>query len=88
MVETIRDTSRDDSRYGITTVKPNRALKKCRIRNLLIEYVMSSSAVVLTVPRSCSECDRMDDCTDDFIIQIIEKTSQIKDSGAAHYFLP
>jgi|GEM_PF-1180089 len=89
LVETVKGAS-DDSRYGITTVQPNRALKKCRIRSLLVEYVINRSVVVLTIPRSCGACERIDDCTDDFIIQIIEKTNpKMQDSNTnTHYFLP
>jgi hypothetical protein len=78
----------DDSRYGITTVKPNRAFKKCRIRNLRIEYIISDMAVILTIPRSCGKCECMDDCTDDFILQIIEKLSGNQMPPETHYFLP
>ena len=87
MVETIGRRF-DDSRYGITTVKPNRAFKKCRIRNLLIEYIISDMAVILTIPRSCGKCECMDDCTDDFILQIIEKLSGNQMPPETHYFLP
>lgn len=88
MVETI-GRSFDDSRYGITTVHPNRAIKKCRIRNLLIEYIMSEQAIILTLPKSCGKCECMDDCTDDFIIQIIEKTSgSTNNTPQPHYTLP
>lgn len=73
MVETI-GRNIDEARFGITTVKPNRAIKKCRIRSLLIEYIISDTAVILTIPKSCGECERMDECTDDFILQIMEKT--------------
>ena len=89
MVETI-GKSFDDSRYGIATVKPNRAIKKCRIRSLRIEYIISEAAVILTLPKSCGKCPCMDDCTDDFIIQIIEKTGASGQPHPAetHYFLP
>lgn len=72
MVE-IRGRNFDDARFGITTVKPNRSIKKCQIRSLLIEYIISDTAVILTIPKSCGECECMDKCTDDFILQIIEK---------------
>jgi hypothetical protein len=88
LAETIKGSSYEKVRYGITKVQPNRALKKCRIRNLLIEYLISGSAIVLTVPRSCSVCDRIDYCTDDFIIQIIDKLSQKPEESRTHYFLP
>lgn len=85
-METIGKSS-DDSRFGITTVKPNRAIKKCRIRNLRIEYVISNLAIILTVPKSCGKCDCLDDCTDDFILQIIEKNS-LNRQPETHFFLP
>jgi hypothetical protein len=86
MVEAL-GRSFDDSRYGITTVKPNRTFKKCRIRSLLIEYIISDAAVILTIPKSCGECECMDDCTDDFILQTIEKTNGTIPSNS-NYFLP
>ena len=78
MVES-KGKSCDELRYGITTVQPNRAIKKCRIRNLLIGYYLSEVAVVLVIPKSCGQCERTDDCTDDFILQIMEKTCGYKD---------
>lgn len=76
----------DDTRYGITLVEPNRALKKCRIRKLRIEYWVNDFAVALVIPKSCGVCDRMDECTDDFILQIIEKSEKKKDSGNQFIF--
>ena len=67
-------------RYGIAAVRPNRALKKCRIRRLWIEYFQSDIAITLVVPKGCVLCSRCDECSDDFILQIIEKNSQPKDS--------
>jgi hypothetical protein len=80
----------DDSRYGIATVQPNRAIKKCRIRNLRVEYIISESAIILTLPKSCKKCGCMDDCTDDFILQIIEKIANKGQppTGEAHYYIP
>jgi hypothetical protein len=76
LVETIKDENLSDSVYGIATVTPNRALKKCRIRRLRVEYILCDSAVIVTVPHSCGVCKRMKYCIDDFIIQIMIKTSQ------------
>ncbi len=87
MVESIKGISCDNARYGITTVQPNRAIRKCRIRNLRIEYYLSRIAVVLVIPKSCGVCERNDECTDDFILQIIEKTSlSDKDAEAQQFF--
>jgi hypothetical protein len=78
--------SLDDSRYGIATVQPNRAIKKCRIRNLRVEYIISESAIILTLPKSCKKCV----CTDDFILQIIEKIANKGQppTGEARYYIP
>ena len=76
----------NELRFGLTTVKPNRAIKKCRIRNLFIEYYISEVMIVLVIPKSCSECNRIDDCTDDFILQITEKTYNCTDSDISAYF--
>jgi hypothetical protein len=72
-VEFIKDIIDEDARYGIATVKPNRAVKKCRIRRLRVEYFLTNYAIFLVTPQSCCKCDRIEDCQDDFIIQIIEK---------------
>ncbi len=80
MVES-KGVSCDDTVYGIATVQPNRAIKKCRIRNLRIEYYLSEIAVVLVIPKSCGVCDRAEECTDDFIMQIIEKSSGRKENS-------
>ncbi len=89
MVENI-GRSLDDSKYGIATVQPNRAIKKCRIRNLRVEYIISESAIILTLPKSCKKCGCIDDCTDDFILQIIEKMANKGQppTGEAHYYIP
>ena len=80
MVELFTGTF-DDARYGIANVKPNRALKKCRIRNLRVEYGFSQAAVFLAVPKACVNCERQVVCTDDFAEQIIQKyNEQRKDS--------
>ncbi len=79
-MESVKDVSYDTT-YGIATVQPNRAIKKCRIRNLRIEYLTSDIATVLTIPRSCGNCEKMDECTDDFILQIMEKLSANKPGG-------
>ena len=86
MVESIKDVSYDTT-YGIATVQPNRAIKKCRIRNLRIEYFTNDISTVLTIPRSCGKCDRMDECTDDFILQIIERLTKKPDSSQGFFEL-
>ncbi len=88
MVEAIGKSFGDNARYGITVVHPNRAIKKCRIRNLRIEYIISDIAIILTLPKSCGTCICMDDCTDDFILQIIEKIGKNEHNPQTHYFVP
>jgi hypothetical protein len=74
LVELIKDdVIGEDARYGIATVQPNRALKKCRIRNLRVEYFLSEVAIFLVEPIACRYCDRSIECSDDFVLQIIEK---------------
>jgi hypothetical protein len=63
----------DDARYGIATVQPSRAVKKCRIRNLRVEYGLSKIAVFLAVPKACVNCEKQNVCSDDFAEQIIQK---------------
>jgi hypothetical protein len=75
LAESVKDAICDVI-YGIATVQPNRAIKKCRIRKLRIEYYLNEFAVILVLPRSCGTCDRVEYCTDDFIMQITEKISQ------------
>lgn len=72
MAESIRELYQN-ARFGIATVQPNRALKKCKIRLLRIEYFLLQTAVVISVPKSCGTCDRKDVCADEFVLQIIEK---------------
>jgi hypothetical protein len=72
LVESIKDVL-CDSIYGIAMVQPDHAVKKCRIRRMLIEYYLNEFAVILVIPRSCGNCEKVDDCTDEFIIQVIEK---------------
>jgi hypothetical protein len=64
------------AKYGITTVQPSRATKKCRIRNLRIEYFLAKIAVVIAVPRACRKCPKQDSCGDDFVKQIIQKYNE------------
>jgi hypothetical protein len=73
LVESIRDLLGEDSRFGIANVHPNRAVKKCRIRNLRIEYYMTDSAIVLIEPDVCSTCEVQSFCADEFAQQIILK---------------
>jgi hypothetical protein len=75
LVESAKDAICDVV-YGIATVQPNRAIKKCRIRKLRIEYYLTEIAVILVIPRSCGFCEMVDDCTDDFIMQVIEKFNE------------
>jgi len=63
----------EHAKYGIATVQPNGAIRKCRIRNLRVEYFLSPIEVLLVTPKSCAVSDKKNDCTDDFVIQIIDK---------------
>lgn len=86
-MESIKDFSRDDITYGIATVQPKPAIKRCRIRNLRVEYyLISEAAVALVIPKSCSQCKRGEECTDDFIMQIIEKIIEPKKPDADFLF--
>ena len=62
-----------DRRFGIANVEPNRALKKCRVRKLVIEYFISDMAIIIVTPKPCRNCERRDECSNDFIFQIMEK---------------
>ena len=87
-MEDIKGISGEDTRYGIATVQPNRALKKCRIRNLRTEYFLSEASVFLVFPKCCAACDRIDECSDDFVLQIIEKyNDNHKGMDANYYFI-
>jgi hypothetical protein len=61
------------SKYGIAAIQPNRALKKCKTRKLIVEYFLSEIGVFFITPKPCVQCDRKNECTDDFVLQIIEK---------------
>lgn len=81
MVELIKDAVGDDAKYGIATVQPNHALKRCRTRNLRVEYFLSEIAISLVEPRACHCCDRSIECSDDFVLQILEKQTKPKDNS-------
>jgi len=85
LVELFKDVS--DAKYGITTVQPNRAIKKCKIRNLRIEYFLTKIAVFLVTPKACGNCERQDECTDDFIEQIIQKYNERHKDSDDYFFL-
>lgn len=74
--ESIKGVSCDKPIFGILTAEPNRAIKRCRIRKLRMEYYLTESAVVLVIPKSCSACSRSEECIDDFILQIIERQAK------------
>jgi hypothetical protein len=61
------------AKYGITTVQPNRTIKKCNIRNLRIDYFLGNAAVILAVPKACRYCSKQGRCADDFVAQIVKK---------------
>jgi hypothetical protein len=75
LAESIRDILGEDSRFGIANVHPNRAVKKCRIRNLRIEYFLTDSAIVLVEPDSCNTCEVQCVCAEEFAEQIMRKQS-------------
>lgn len=79
-MESIKDVV-CDSIYGIATVQPDHAIKRCRIRKMRIEYYLNEFAVILVIPRSCGACEKADDCTDDFIMQVIEKFNKNKNNN-------
>jgi hypothetical protein len=63
----------EDARLGIANVEPNRALKKCSVRKLIIEYYLSEIAVIIVTPKPCRNCEKRDECSNDFIFQIMAK---------------
>ena len=65
----------EDRRFGIANVEPNRALKKCKVRKLAIEYFISEMAIIIVTPKPCRNCEKRDECSNDFIFQIIAKQS-------------
>ncbi len=65
-----------NSVLGIATVQPHPAIKKCRIRNLRVEYVIGTQEITLTVPQSCGECEKVNYCIEEFVIQIMMKLSR------------
>jgi hypothetical protein len=86
LVEFIKDAIDQNAKYGIATVKPSRATKKCMIRKLRVEYFLTDYAIFLITPKSCSACERVDECADEFILQIIQKfNARHKDSE--QYFI-
>ena len=87
MAEFIEDVSDENARYGIATVQPNRALKKCKIRNIRIEYFITPTAIFAVPPRYCAICDRSDQCVDDFVLQIVEKYNSSNKNSEAYYLL-
>ncbi|MDR1992550.1 MAG: hypothetical protein LBQ98_03490 [Nitrososphaerota archaeon] len=71
-MEAIKDVI-PDSVYGIATVQPDHAVKRCRIRKMRIEYYLNEFAIILVIPHSCGKCEKTNDCTNDFIMQITNK---------------
>ena len=72
-LEFIKGAIDADAKFGIALVRPSRAIKKCKIRRLRIEYFLTNYAIFLVTPQSCTKCERIEACEDDFIMQIIEK---------------
>jgi hypothetical protein len=86
-VEFTKGLINEHARFGIATVQPNRAIKKCKIRKLRVEYFLDEIAVLLVAPKSCVSCDRREECTDDFMFQIIEKYNERNKHADAYYLL-
>ena len=87
MIDLFKNIIDDDAKYGITTVQPNRATRKCRIRNLRIEYFLTKIAVILAAPKVCGKCERVDLCTNDFVEQIVHKYNERHRDSDGYYFL-
>jgi len=87
LIDLFKDIIDDDAKYGITTVQPNRAIRKCRIRNLRMEYFLTTNAVIIAAPKVCGKCDRLEECTNDFVEQIVQKYNQRHKDSDGHYFL-
>lgn len=82
-MEFIKGNVSTDAQLGITTVQPDRASKKCRIRNLRIAYFLTRVAVVPIIPDSCVNCESVLVCTENFAEQIVQKyVEKHVDSGA------
>ena len=58
LVEHIRGISGDEARYGIAILQPDRGIKKCKIRKLTVEYLLSNAEIVIICPKSCGRCGR------------------------------
>ena len=87
LVEHIKGLSSDEARYGIATVQPNRGIKKCRIRNIWVEYLITERDIVLIAPKPCRICEQIDGCTEDFVLHVIEKYNNRQDKSGTHYYL-
>ena len=74
-----------DAIYGVAMVQPCRAIRKCRIRKLRIEYFISRNSVLPVVPRSCERCESFLDCINNIAQQIVKKfVDNQKRLGAWH----
>jgi hypothetical protein len=73
VVEFIKGIVGEDARFGIATVQPDRSVKKCRIRNLRIEYFIAPNTVMPIIPKSCEDCESFVECVEDFAWQIVKK---------------
>lgn len=73
MGELFKELIESKAKYGIGTVQPNRAVKRCKIRNLRIEYFLAKIAIVLCLPKACRNCPQQGSCADDFVEQIVQK---------------
>jgi hypothetical protein len=87
LLEFVKGISGEDPVFGIANVHPDRAVKKCRIRHLRVEYFLGKTAVFLVTPKCCGDCERMVDCSDDFVLQIIEKYNDNTKNSDAYYIL-
>jgi hypothetical protein len=84
LIEHIRGISGDEARYGIAILQPERGIKKCKIRKLTVEYLLSNAEIVLICPKSCCGCGRKDVCMDEFVLQIIEKYNDKTQRSNSH----
>jgi hypothetical protein len=85
-LEFIKGAIDADARFGIALVRPNRVVKRCKIRRLRIEYFLTNNAIFLVTPHSCMKCDRIEACEDDFIMQIIEKYNVAHKDSEQYFF--
>jgi hypothetical protein len=52
-----------------------------------MEYFLTTNAVIIAAPKVCGKCDRLEECTNDFVEQIVQKYNQRHKDSDGHYFL-